>query len=525
MIQFTDNSSHGGTRVVMRNLQILLLIFLGLSFASCQEDGPVSPTKNTGLLVQNFNFDQESTITSAFKFYASTDVEADTYIIQNFDSLPVGTDITRLKAQFTTSREDVQVKVNGVLQVSGVTENDFTNPVIYQANLKNGEVQTIQVVVNVAKTQHDPAHFILLNGDLTEFDFARIAGGFGRQKNKKVAVGVGVIISYLQAHPDQVLAKLNNYLRLSALYELPIIVQLDGEQWWDYRSDLWNWWDPAQAGYDPANKDNVEWYGWTSDAAVKIGWRNWGRQLRVKPMPNLMSPTYRDACHVEMIRMVDAVKLWWNDLPEEKKYLFVGIKVGWESAIGVNNWYYPNGNDYLTQPETNDPSHGLTTSMLPSRGVQTIGYAAVKTAGIASLGTLTDTMQAEVVRMHLEDLSRIASEAGIPRERIFTHSGGWHESEVLYTSAINAYACPGWSFYGHAENPTQDTGVMTSLQKSTAPHWAAAEWLLQGSKTKSEWVTALRHTLGEQTRYVCIYNWNGIETNRNAVDAILEMNR
>jgi hypothetical protein len=521
----SDNSRHGAARVVKRNLHILLLTFIWLSFAACKEDGSVIPIKNTGLLVRNFNFDDEATITNAFKFYSSTGAEADLYVIQNVDSLPVGTDVTRLKAQFTTSPDGVQVKVNGVLQVSGMTENDFTNPVIYRANLENGEVQSIKVVVNVAKREHNPARFILMNGELSEFDFARIADAFGRQKNKNVAVGVGVIISYLQAHPDQVLAKLNNYLQLSELYELPMVVQLDGEQWWDYRSDLWNWWDPAQAGYDPANKDNVEWFGWTSDAAVKIGWRNWGRQLRVKPMPNLMSPAYRDACHVEMNRMVEAVKLWWNNLPDEKKYLFVGIKLGWESAIGVNNWYYPNGNDYLAQPEASDPSHGLTTSMLPSRGVQTIGYAAVKTAGLGKSGTLTDTMQAEVVRIHLEDLSRIANEAGIPRDRIFTHSGGWKEGEVLYTSAINEYSCPGWSFYDHAEDPTQDTGVMTSLEKSTAPYWAAAEWLLQGNKTKIEWMTALQHTLGEQTRYVCIYNWNGIETNRNAVDAILEMNR
>ena len=36
--------------------------------------------------------------------------------------------------------------------------------------------------------------------------------------------------------------------------------------------------------------------------SVKIGWRNWGRQLRVLPMPNLMSPAYRQACHKEMAR-------------------------------------------------------------------------------------------------------------------------------------------------------------------------------------------------------------------------------
>ena len=504
---------------------IFILFLISLIFASCKKEASDIPIKNTGILVKNLNFDNEPPVTSGIKFYASTGLQEDTYIIQNVDSLPVGTNVTNLKAQFTTENDKVLVKVNGVLQVSGVTANDFTFPVIYQACLENGEVQTIKVIVNVAKTKHEPSQFIFLNGYLTDYDCQRISSTFGKQGNKKVAVGIGVLVSYLQGSPQNMITTLNNYLALSSKYSLPVIVQLDGEQWWDYRSDLWNWWDQSKAGYNPANKDNVEWYGWTSDAAVKIGWRNWGSQLRVKPMPNLMSPAYRTACHTEMIKMVNAIKIWWNALPDEKKYLFVGIKVGWESAIGVNNWYYPNGNDYLTQLESNDPKTGLNASILPSRGVQTIGYAAVKTAGIASSGILTDAMQAEVVRLYLEDLSKLVKEQGIPRERIFTHCGGWKDDEILYNSAINEYSCPGWSFYSKSSDPTKDSGAMTALAKSTAPYWCAAEWLLQGNKTEAEWVSAFQLTLGVHTRYVCIYNWNSIETNRNAIDAILEMNR
>lgn len=516
------NQFHFKSRTKMRFSFILILT--ALIFAGCKKDAPVSRQKNTGILVKGFNFDNEPLITSDYKFYASTGTDPDTYIIQNIDSLPVGTNVAKLKAQFTTVNDKVQVRVNGRLQISGVTENDFTSTVIYQANLENGEVQTIKVNVNVAKIKHEPAKFILLNGYLTDADCQKIAATFGKQNNKKVALGIGVIVSYLNGKPETVISKLNDYLNLSSKYNLPIIVQLDGEQWWDYRSDLWNWWDPKTAGYNPANKDNVEWYDWKSDAAVKIGWRNWGSQLRVKPMPNLMSPAYRTACHTEMAKMADAVKTWWKELPEEKKYLFVGIKVGWESAIGVNNWYYPNGNDYLTQPAGNDPKTGLTSS-LPSRGVQTIGYAAVKTAGIAGAGILTDAMQAEVVRRHLEDLSKSLNEQGFPRERLFTHCGGWVDGEALYSSAINQYSCPGWSFYSHSDDPTKDSGAMAALKKNTAPYWAAAEWLLQGDKTKTEWITALQRTLGGQTRYVCIYNWDLIETNKNAIDAIMEMNR
>ena len=36
------------------------------------------------------------------------------------------------------------------------------------------------------------------------------------------------------------------------------LLGIDGENWWS-ASGLANWHDPASAGYDPANRHNVEW--------------------------------------------------------------------------------------------------------------------------------------------------------------------------------------------------------------------------------------------------------------------------
>ena len=80
---------------------------------------------------------------------------------------------------------------------------------------------------------------------------------------------------------------------------------------------------------------------------MKTAWRNWGKQIRVLPPPNLMSPLYRQACHDEMRVLVPLILDWWMKLPDEKKSLLIGIKIGWESSIGVNAYYYPNGNDLL----------------------------------------------------------------------------------------------------------------------------------------------------------------------------------
>jgi hypothetical protein len=44
--------------------------------------------------------------------------------------------------------------------------------------------------------------------------------------------------------------------------------------------------------------------------------------------------------------------------------LFVGIKLGHESAIGVGEYYYPHGNDYADHPAEQDPGERLDAQQL-----------------------------------------------------------------------------------------------------------------------------------------------------------------
>src|SRR6185503_5435702 len=110
-------------------------------------------------------------------------------------------------------------------------------------------------------------------------------------------------------------------------------------------------------------------------------------------------------------------------------------------------------------------------------------YASVRTAGLATSGELREEHLAEVVRRHLAELSHVAREAGLPREQIFAHCGGWKEGELLYRSAVNEDSCPGWSFYRHARDPHGDKTAMAALAASDAPYWGAVEWLPVGART------------------------------------------
>jgi hypothetical protein len=353
--------------------------------------------------------------------------------------------------------------------------------------------------------------------------FEEYRSQFSHTEPAKRRTGVGVILSYLHSPRDVIRQRLEQILAMAHESNTPIFLQLDGEQWWQFRSDLWNWWDPSQPGYDPDNAVNVEWTGWSPDFAIRIAWRNWGRQLRVLPPPNLMSPAYRKACHDEMAWMVPRIVQWWKALPRGQRDLLVGVKLGWESSIGVNAWYYPDGNQLAGKPEIDDPTTGLQTDILPSRGVQTIGYAAVSTAGLNNTETITESQITEVVRRHLHDLSNQTRQLGLPREKIFTHGVGWKEGESLYDAAVNPYACPGWSFYRYAADPGKDIGVQRALARSDARYWGAVEWLYLGDKTTADWLNALQTTLDQpRCRLLCIYNWRSVSGNPSAMEAITQ---
>ena len=376
----------------------------------------------------------------------------------------------------------------------------------------------------------EPSQFLLFNlhrHELTREGLQDLKQKLGATNDSNIRIGVSMIYSYFNIPKDNAteeekfLQRLKDDLTLIQEAELPMLIQLDGEQWWNARPDLWNWWDPTKPGYDPKNAENVEWIDWGSQHAIKISWRNWGRQLRVLPAPNLMSPAYIAAWQEKMDKIVPVILDWAKSLPDDKKYLFVGVKVGWESSIGLNAWYYPNGNDLLEKPERDDPQTGLVSTQIPDRGVQTIGYAACTSVGIRSGGEITEGDLAEVARRHLESLCKKAAELGVPRDKLFAHGAGWKDEELLYDAPVNKYSCPGWSFYNeYGADPHSNVGVKRALATSDAPCWAITEWFLFHD-IKDRWVSALKNALSNpQCRYVCVFNWRSIINTPNVHEAV-----
>ncbi|MDO5571702.1 MAG: hypothetical protein Q4F97_09615, partial [Bacteroidales bacterium] len=340
----------------------------------------------------------------------------------------------------------------------------------------------------------------------------------------QINYGISVIISLFRYPREYVEIKLAEQLALCEKYNIPILIKLDCEVWMNSRSDLWNWWDKSLPGYNPKNIDNVERFGWEKDKALKIGWLNWGRQIRMLPMINLYSKKYRKAVTKELRHFASEIYKWQNSLPNERKYLFGGIVLGWESSIGVTNYYYTNGNDLLDKNPKDDPVNIINIKELPSRGVQTIGYAAVESAKIANDGVLNDTMQAEVIYRHLRDMSKIVFDQKIPKTKIYTHTGGWKKFESLYNSALNEYSLPGWSFYEYAFDVKADESISNLIKNNNINNWGAVEWLLQGSdKNENDWINGFNNAFDFGANIVSIYNFGDVVNNKNAIKAIAKL--
>jgi hypothetical protein len=80
-------------------------------------------------------------------------------------TMPNGTDVRSLPATFTTSGKTVTV--NGVTQISGVTRNNFTSPVVYTVTDGNGATVVYSVTVTVAS---------ITSKAITSFSLAGVAG-------------------------------------------------------------------------------------------------------------------------------------------------------------------------------------------------------------------------------------------------------------------------------------------------------------------------------------------------------------
>jgi len=351
----------------------------------------------------------------------------------------------------------------------------------------------------------DDQQYFFLNDAWFNYNYETIHDTFGDQKGNHLYVG-NAILTYILSQPlEEVQAGLAEHFRLSEKYNVPVLVELDPITFWDSVPELWNWWDPSAPGYDPSNRENVEWSDWGSENAVKIGWLDWGRQIRLKPMANLFSPAYLAVVEDRMTKLIDQTAEWYQSLPDDKKYLLGGVKIIGELGFGINNWYYPDGNSYYDKPIEDDPTCGIDLYKMPDHGAGQIGYAALTYSGIRTSGEITADDIYELEKRYTSVIAEMCAGRGIPRDRLFTHSGGAGRD---LAACVQPTTCPSWSFYDKDAFDPSRAPHLENLADSDAPYWAISEWSIFDTVEKEKWYEALSEAYSIQgLRYVSLFNY------------------
>ena len=162
-------------------------------------------TKDYSVFVSVSKIDDKD-ITSFEFFDQSKIIESDDTNIEIY--LPFGTDITNLIATFITT--GVNVKVNNIVQISGTTANDFTNPVTYTVTAS--DVSTKDYIVIVKISDIDEKEFI-------NFDFAKLSVS---------GIIDGTNITITVPHDTDVTNLVSNFVTTGVSVKVNNVVQVSG---------------------------------------------------------------------------------------------------------------------------------------------------------------------------------------------------------------------------------------------------------------------------------------------------------
>jgi hypothetical protein len=294
--------------------------------------------------------------------------------------------------------------------------------------------------------------------------------------------------------------------------------------------------------------DNVE-RSFTED--LQVSWRNWGSQQRVMtgnpfsptqaPAPNLASNGFRQANQVMLARLLPKISAFYASLAPADRYLFAGLVFGTEISVGVNAYYYPNGNSFVAGPAACDPGTPWTAACPTAAqvtcgnatfnyhcpgncstdlagGLEQIGYKAATALNLLPAGQrMTHAALDGIVTNYLGFLAGLATSAGVPAHKITAHVGGMcgqFGPHSLSNGRVSGLT-PGYSVY-FDDTPTSVAAFLGSyIQSSPAISvlpWSSPEWQGTGgtAKTGDEWATEVESSAQYfNNRMVILANWDG----------------
>lgn len=220
-------------------------------------------------------------------------------------------------------------------------------------------------------------------------------------------------------------------LELADQTGIAIFFHLDDHHFWDKRTDLHK---------DP---DNVEWSafpkaGESHGPIIPRYWLNWGTwNVFSAPPPCLESPKFRADSEYRLRTCVAEPILEWVETwkKEGREYLFAGVAVGNEQEVdpfdmrGLRN--LPEGREPVATDRSKNPPVQVRMSRdemvragysaLHKRGHNDASISRLAKEQGKSIDEVTSDLLHEIAHDYAEFRSKVLYDAGIPRERIYTH--------------------------------------------------------------------------------------------------------
>jgi hypothetical protein len=351
---------------------------------------------------------------------------------------------------------------------------------------------------------------------------SKIVGENSCSSDKSKCLVVMVFIDTLNSSASDLKRVVSAIYQASYETKVPVLVNFETISWWENRRELWD------LKKNPLAYQNVEWYGDDKSKAIQIAWRNWGKQYRVAPPPNLASETFRKTQKEILDQLLPIVKKFTDKLSPEEEYLYPGIVWGGEMSIGVNAYYYPNGNSYINNPPSQDP--GLCEKTGPNNqctkwyqgvaqpdftksingGLPQQGYNAALTLNLIQKGQpVTKSVISKIITNYISYLDNIAiTTHGLPSNKIYAHVGGTYGGFQAMDSKdiVPSFSNVGWSMYSpDAENAASFISTNTKTENQNLP-WLALEWL--SFQSENNWQSILvESTKVMNNKVFVVANW------------------
>jgi len=318
--------------------------------------------------------------------------------------------------------------------------------------------------------------------------FAEKLGATGDGKTRQLGFGFG--IPFFVSDESAIRKAIKQGFDFAKQTDVAVHFVVDDHVKWDQRPDLWNWYDPAKKGYNPANKKNVEWYDWEGTASKR---RYLSPVGAPQPSPHMCynSPAIlKEISRVMSQHVGPALREELNQLKQEhKEYLFAGITVGAEAGFDDYS-VVPTVSQIQSQLSSNDPMHVQMLKMLMAAAKlmeqdkaphSRVGYCALTQAGYSKTNPPADinAALAAINQQFIEFWDKQFFDAGIPCSRIYTHVAACGAQDEFNNAPIsvvfNPYARPGWTTYPQSVLKSGFQALYDELARHGNPTWGGVE--------------------------------------------------